>query len=68
MANPYGDPPPPNNPVMMYKGRLLVEQMRTIAESEPAVLQALVNLANTREKFEAEHKRRCERRIVFSRR
>jgi len=63
-----GEPLPPINPMIMYKGGLLVEEMRTVAREDPLVLQALIRLAETKEKFEEERKRRCAGRILFCRR
>jgi len=63
-----GDPLPPINPIMMAKGRLLLADMQTIAREHPAVLQSLMQLADIRKKFDAEHERRCGGRILFCRR
>lgn len=62
-----GDPPPPINPIIMYKGRLLLAEMQTIAREDPLVLQALIRLAEIRQKFDEEHERRCAGRIFCQR-
>jgi len=62
-----GDPLPPINPMIMYKGQLLVDEMRTVARENPLVLTALIRLAESKQKFEDERKRRCTGRIFCGR-
>lgn len=63
-----GEPLPPINPMLMYKGNLLVEEIKAVAREDPLVQQSLIRLAETQQRFDEEHERRCAGRILFCRR
>jgi hypothetical protein len=63
-----GEPLPPINPMLMYKGNLLVEEIKSVAREDPLVQQSLIRLAETQQRFDEEHERRCGGRILFCRR
>ena len=63
-----GEPPPAINPVLMAKGKLLIDEMKSVALEHPDVLQAWVELAETTRRFQEERERRCGGRILFCRR
>jgi hypothetical protein len=63
-----GNPLPPINPVLMAKGRQLVDEMKNVAREDPAVMEAWLDLAEVTQRFEAERERRCAGRVMFCRR
>jgi len=63
-----GEPAPAVNPALMAKGKMLVDEMKSVAAENPDVLQAWIELAETTQRFEAERERRCGGRILFCRR
>jgi hypothetical protein len=63
-----GDPPPPTYAMMKAKEPLLYEDIRTVAQEHPEVLDALMKVATARQSFDTEKARRCEDRVLFCRR